>query len=215
MSNIINGKQAKKLIASTAAQLLDVRTQEESSENPVAEATLIPLDKLLEEAPKQLDSNRPVIIFCRSGRRSKIAIELLKKIGFQQLWDMESYMNWGSAKQKIEEKTNSTPDLGCQDLIDVLNTIYKLKVTNYSEIHRLLIEHSALSADEELKNDHIAFRCFDTKGLNIEALEQIFLDFGYSKMDFLPVPKQKTRRLLVFATISKFSSYFYQRIEAR
>ena len=97
MSNIIRGEQAKHLIATSAAQLLDVRTPEEVQENPVFEAILIPLDKLLEQLT-ELDPDRPVIVFCRSGVRSKIAIDLLKSFGFEELWDLESYAYWDSAK---------------------------------------------------------------------------------------------------------------------
>ena len=97
MSNIIRGAQAKHLIATSAAQLLDVRTPQEVQENPVSEAQVIPLDNLLGQIT-DLDPERPVIVFCRSGKRSKIAIELLKGFGFEELWDLESYAYWDTSE---------------------------------------------------------------------------------------------------------------------
>lgn len=61
--------------------LLDVRTPEEYSEGRIAGAVLIPLDELPErtaEVPRDL----PVVVVCRSGMRSLMAIYELRRVGF-------------------------------------------------------------------------------------------------------------------------------------
>ncbi len=63
-----------------AAVLLDVREQEEFDEVNLS-GKLIPLSEFQarwQEVPRDV----PVYIYCRSGRRSRTALEFLKKNGF-------------------------------------------------------------------------------------------------------------------------------------
>ena len=41
-----------------------------------------------------------VVLYCRSGRRSAIAADSLKKAGFQNLYDMQTVTNWPGALAK-------------------------------------------------------------------------------------------------------------------
>lgn len=61
--------------------LLDVREQDEWDAGHAEAATLIPLGDL-ESRVGELDSAMPVAIICRSGRRSFVAAEYLKNLGF-------------------------------------------------------------------------------------------------------------------------------------
>lgn len=67
------------LIAEPNVQLLDVRTQEEFDEGHISGATLIDVNDstFIEKAMGVLDIQRPVAVYCRSGRRSARAASQL------------------------------------------------------------------------------------------------------------------------------------------
>lgn len=60
--------------------LLDVRTPGEFADGHVAGALNIPVDELARRAA-ELPADKPVVVYCRSGRRSAIAAELLSAQG--------------------------------------------------------------------------------------------------------------------------------------
>ena len=66
-------------IADPAVQLLDVRTQEEFDEGHIAGATLVDVNDstFVDKAMAVLDPQREVAVYCRSGRRSARAANLL------------------------------------------------------------------------------------------------------------------------------------------
>ena len=73
--------------------LLDVRTPEEFAGGHIAGAVNIPLQTLaqrLGEVPK----DQPVILYCRSGNRSRQALNLLKQAGYTQLQDLGGIIDW-------------------------------------------------------------------------------------------------------------------------
>lgn len=72
------------LIADPNMQLLDVRTPEEFDEGHIAGATLVDVNdsSFVERAVAILDKQRPVAVYCRSGRRSARAANLLAAQGY-------------------------------------------------------------------------------------------------------------------------------------
>ena len=66
-------------------QLVDVRTAEENAEGTIPGAMLIDFKQsdFAERAEKMLDKERPVAVFCRSGRRSANAASILTEKGFK------------------------------------------------------------------------------------------------------------------------------------
>ncbi len=73
------------LIAQPEVVVLDVRTSEEYLEGHLAEALLIDVkgDDFLDKARKALPKDKTIAIYCRSGRRSAHAAELLAAEGFK------------------------------------------------------------------------------------------------------------------------------------
>lgn len=61
--------------------LLDVRTESERSESSPVNSTHIPLSELTDRF-QELPTDKNLLVFCKSGVRSKLAIEILKKHGF-------------------------------------------------------------------------------------------------------------------------------------
>ena len=71
------------------AVLLDVRTPEEHKTGYLEGAILLPLAELESKiAGKVPVKNTPIYIYCRSGRRSGIAVEKLKAMGYTDLHNL-------------------------------------------------------------------------------------------------------------------------------
>lgn len=95
-SNMVNYVEAKEKIINEGAILLDVRTQEEYDEGHIEGAVLLPLDSISEDSIKEIaDNNKEVIIvYCRSGNRSAQALEKLKELGYENVYDLGAMSNW-------------------------------------------------------------------------------------------------------------------------
>ena len=75
--------------------LLDVRTREEYIQNHIPGSTLIPLNLLESEASQTLlDTQAPIFVYCRSGVRSRVAVEMLLKQGYTNVLDMGGIVSW-------------------------------------------------------------------------------------------------------------------------
>ena len=77
-------------------QLVDVRTIEEFREGHLNNAQNICVtDAGFEENILKLDKDKPIYLYCRSGKRSARAAKMLKDLGFKEIYDMEGgYLNW-------------------------------------------------------------------------------------------------------------------------
>jgi len=60
---------------------------------------------------------------------------------------------------------------------------YKKSVTDVEKITKAMIEANMIANENEIINDHIAFRTLGVPNLGISSFEKIFLHYGYSKMD--------------------------------
>lgn len=83
----ITAQQAKEIMVSQEGYIiLDTRTQEEFDEGHIPGAILIPYDEILEKAEDVLtDKDQMILVYCRSGRRSKLAAEDLVKLGYSNI----------------------------------------------------------------------------------------------------------------------------------
>lgn len=82
----LTASQGKDLIQACEPLVLDVRTPSEYRSGHIAGAKLIPLQEL-EKRVAELQSHRqkPILIYCRSGNRSRLAASILKYFGFVHL----------------------------------------------------------------------------------------------------------------------------------
>ncbi|HKX13240.1 MAG TPA: rhodanese-like domain-containing protein, partial [bacterium] len=68
--------------------LLDVRNPDEHQLCRIEGATLIPLDSI-EAKAAEIPKDRPVYVYCRSGNRSRQAIQCLETLGFNNLVNVD------------------------------------------------------------------------------------------------------------------------------
>lgn len=80
------------------ATILDVRSAKEYSEGHLENSLNIPLSQLeerIDEIPKVVSKSEQLVVHCAGGYRSSIAVSLLHKHGFENLWDMVGgYKAW-------------------------------------------------------------------------------------------------------------------------
>ena len=75
--------------------ILDTRTQSEYDESHIPGAILIPYDEILEKAESVLkDKDQLILVYCRSGRRSKLAAEDLVKLGYTNIKEFGGINDW-------------------------------------------------------------------------------------------------------------------------
>ncbi|GKT12071.1 MAG: phage shock protein E [Thiomicrorhabdus sp.] len=87
-------EDAKHLLKEQNAQLVDVRTPEEYESSKLPGAINIPLQDIDRVGITRLEKETPVIVFCRSGQRSHMAMQILQSQGFLEVYNLGSYMAW-------------------------------------------------------------------------------------------------------------------------
>ena len=92
----VDGATGKRL-AEAGALVLDVRSPEEFAQGHVPGAKNIPHDQVARRAAELGPPSTPIVVYCKSGRRSAAAIEALKGLGYDRLWNAGGYAGWGKA----------------------------------------------------------------------------------------------------------------------
>ena len=92
----ITAQEAKKIMDSQEGYiLLDVRTQEEYDQGHIPGAMLIPDYAIREKAETALpDKDALILVYCRSGRRSKNAAQTLAELGYTNIREFGGIMSW-------------------------------------------------------------------------------------------------------------------------
>jgi len=87
-----------------ALVVLDVRTPKEFAEGHVPGAINISHDELEARLPElEADRDRDVVVYCRSGKRTGLALDVLEKAGFKRLYHLEGdYLGWAAASRPVE-----------------------------------------------------------------------------------------------------------------
>lgn len=97
----IDIEQAERDVAA-GAQMVDVRESSEWNEAHIPGSVHIPLGDLATRAGT-LDTERPVVAVCRSGNRSKTAVQILQRAGFTDASSMAGgVVAWAKAGKPIE-----------------------------------------------------------------------------------------------------------------
>ena len=92
----ITAEEAKQIMDSEEGYIiLDVRTQEEYDEGHIPGATQISYEEITEKAEEVLtDKDQLILVYCRSGRRSKIAAEALVELGYTNIMEFGGIIDW-------------------------------------------------------------------------------------------------------------------------
>ena len=75
--------------------VVDVRTQEEYAQGHIPGAICIPNEGIVDAQPEELlDLEQTILVYCRSGRRSKEAAQKLADMGYTNVYEFGGIIDW-------------------------------------------------------------------------------------------------------------------------
>lgn len=98
----ITAEEAKEIMDTHEGYIiLDVRAQEEYDEGHIPGAIVIPHTEVETRAEEELpDKSQLILVYCRSGRRSKIAAETLVELGYTNIREFGGILDWPYETEK-------------------------------------------------------------------------------------------------------------------
>lgn len=93
----IDFKKAKEIIDNEEKCLiLDVREEEEYITGHAVNAELLPVDAIDYKSAEEIipSKNIPVMVYCRTGSRSRLAAKKLCELGYTRVYDLGSLSGW-------------------------------------------------------------------------------------------------------------------------
>ena len=106
----ISQEEAKSMmIRDDGHVIVDVRRRDEYDSGHIPGAILIPNESIGAEQPEQLpDKDQVILVYCRSGRRSKEAAQKLADMGYTNVYEFGGMIDWSG------EITTDAPETGVQ-----------------------------------------------------------------------------------------------------
>ena len=100
----VDVKEFARVLQQDNTFLLDVRTEKEYAEGHLKGSVCIDVTQanFLAKAEKQLPKDKTIALYCRSGRRSKKAAELLANAGYRVVELSIGFLGWQSCGMPIE-----------------------------------------------------------------------------------------------------------------
>ena len=92
----ITAEEAKEIMGSEEDYvILNVQTQEEYDQGHIPSAVLIPNTEIEARAEEELpDKGQLILVYCRSGNRSKKAAEILVELGYTNIKEFGGIIDW-------------------------------------------------------------------------------------------------------------------------
>lgn len=134
-----NDFDAKLKTKTETAQLVDVRTPAEFASGHIKRAANINFtdDDFEDAAKKKLDKNKPVFLYCFSGKRSADAAVFLRTMGFKEVYDLSGgFAQWtASSKPYVSSNPNTKPiaALTLQNLDDIVRANDLVMINFYTD----------------------------------------------------------------------------------
>ncbi len=83
--------------------ILDVRREDEFSAGHIPGAINVPNESIGDgDIPSLPDKDRLILVYCRSGRRSKEAAEKLARLGYTSIVEFGGILDWPGETEKSE-----------------------------------------------------------------------------------------------------------------
>ena len=92
----ITAEEAKRIMDNEEGYIiLDVREQDEYDAGHIPGAIVISHEEIAEKAEEVLtDKDQLILVYCHSGRRSKIAAEALAELGYSNIKEFGGIIDW-------------------------------------------------------------------------------------------------------------------------
>lgn len=110
----ITQDKAKEMMALDGGQIIvDVRRQDEYDSGHIPGAVLIPNESIGTNQPEELpDLDQIILIYCRSGNRSKQAAQKLADIGYRNVYEFGGIINWTGEVITTEDEMTASKEAG-------------------------------------------------------------------------------------------------------
>ena len=104
----VSAPEFEQQIKANSVQLLDVRTPEEYAEGHIAGAVNIDVqsDDFQPTARQELSKNSTILVYCRSGRRSLDAAEILTHLGYRVVNLKGGILDWQASGLPVTTTTD-------------------------------------------------------------------------------------------------------------
>lgn len=92
----ITQEEAKRMMEQDDGHVIvDVRREEEYAEGHIPGAILIPNESIEDDPPEEIpDLNQIILVYCRTGRRSKEASQKLADMGYSNVYEFGGIVDW-------------------------------------------------------------------------------------------------------------------------
>lgn len=92
----ISQEEAKEMMDSQEVLILDVREQDEYDSGHIPGAVLLPMGSITEESAAEVipEKDATVLVYCRSGNRSKTAAKALAELGYTGIYEFGGITTW-------------------------------------------------------------------------------------------------------------------------
>ncbi len=102
----ISPQEAEEMMAKNDGHIVvDVRRQDEYDAGHIPGAILIPNESIGAERPAELpDTDRIILVYCRSGRRSKEAAQKLADLGYTRVYEFGGIIDWTGSIVTAEDE---------------------------------------------------------------------------------------------------------------
>ena len=108
----ISQEEAKEMMKKDDGHIVvDVRREDEYAEGHIPGAILIPNESIGNDPPEELpDHDQIILIYCRSGRRSKEAAQKLADMGYSNVYEFGGIIGWTGDIEK-DGKAEEMPEI--------------------------------------------------------------------------------------------------------
>ena len=92
----ISQEEAKEMMDAQDLLILDVREQEEYDSGHIPDAVLLPVGTITEKSAAEVipEKDTTVLVYCRSGNRSKNAAKTLAGLGYTNIYEFGGITTW-------------------------------------------------------------------------------------------------------------------------
>lgn len=118
----ISQDEAREMMAKDDGHVIvDVRREDEYAEGHIPGAILIPNESIDVDPPKELpDFDQIILVYCRSGRRSKEASQKLADMGYSKVYEFGGIIDWtGDIETGESEPSKDSNDMQDQDALPI------------------------------------------------------------------------------------------------
>lgn len=176
----ISQEEAKQMMTKDDGHIIvDVRRQDEYEEGHIPGAILISNETIETERPKELpDLSQIILIYCRSGNRSKQAAEKLAKMGYTNLYEFGGIMDWTGEIEK--------PDYDA--IADAMRPVAELVIeADGKQLRGGFADNASADAlKETLSHGAVTLELHDHEGF--EKTGSLTFDLPFKEETFTPVP---------------------------